>query len=85
METNKHIRRIEANFENNDCQLEILTADKKHHWMGRWAEPGAASQERLSVLEEVQHSQLDAVPALYHFIRNQPGFIIENQILFDTS
>lgn len=78
MEFNPSIRRIEANFENSDCQLDILSADKKHNWMERWAASEADSETRLNVLKEVQTSQLDAVPALYHFIRNQPGFLIEN-------
>jgi len=78
MENNPTIRRIEVKFENDDIQLDILTLTKKQKWMKRWAEvEETCCSDRLNVLQEIQNSNLDTVPALYHILRSHPGMFIE--------
>ena len=81
MESNPSIKRIKVKFENDDCQLDILTLDKKQKWMKRWVElEETSSADRLQVLQEIQTSHLDTVPALYHLLIRSPGLFIERPV-----
>ena len=86
MEVNPSLKRICAKFEHEDNELEILTADKKHGWMKRWAQIEGSDEQRLGVLEEVRNSEelQDSVSALYRLVRGQPGSLLDSAATQDT-
>jgi hypothetical protein len=76
MKTNPNLKRIKADFKNKDYMLDLLIADKKNRWMERWAGDHVTNLGRLAVIDEICESDLDEVPAFYHYIRSQPMLLL---------
>jgi hypothetical protein len=75
MKENPHIKRIKADFENEDYMLDLLIKDKENQWTNQWLQLN--DNDCWNVMEEaIAACDLDPVFVIYHFLRSRPEVVL---------